>query len=99
IIASFVEGIYLAISINCYLDTGEYWYDKTGNDTRAYIMSIQAIVGKIGMLISAPLLAVAMAACSFSEGVGITTAEGVTMMTKLTGFMPAIGAGVFLIAI
>lgn len=79
------EGIYLGVSINCYLDASEWWYDKTGKDTRTFAMSLQAIGSKAGMAISSLLLGVALTLCHYSDELGIATTEGMRACTIQTG--------------
>lgn len=99
VFANIFEGIYLAMVINLYLDAGEWWYDKKGEDTRTFAMSIQAIGAKIAMTISGAVLAMVLVACEyddaigeFGEAIGITTEHGMLMCTRLTGLLPAAGA-------
>lgn len=85
VLACFFEGAYMGIAINCYLDAGEWWYDKTGKDTRAYIISLQAIAGKVGMAVSSVLLGVALGFCQYSDELGIATEAGLRACTIQTG--------------
>lgn len=96
VFANIFEGAYLALSINLYLDAGEWYYDKSGSDTRTFAMSVQMIGGKLGMMASGIGLSMPLIACqydesigAFGEAVGITTAEGMAMCTRLTGLLPA----------
>lgn len=85
VLACFFEGAYMGIAINCYLDAGEWWYDKTGKDTRAYVLSLQAIAGKIAMALSSVLLGVALGFCEYTDKLGIVTEKGLKACTVQTG--------------
>ena len=97
VFANIFEGAYMAFSINMYMDAGEWYYDKSGNDTRTFAMSVQTIASKLGMMASGIGLSMALVACqydeaigAFGEAIGITTAEGMAMCTHLTGLLPAV---------
>lgn len=85
IFACTFESVYLGVGINCFLDAAEWWYDKTGKDTRAFAMSLQAISGKIAMAISSVLLGIALMLCQYTDELGIVTAEGMQACTIQTG--------------
>ena len=45
------------VGIQLYLDVGEYQLFKTGQDNRPYVMSLQMVPMKVGMMLSAPIVA------------------------------------------
>lgn len=91
VVVCIFEGIYLSVAINCYLDTAEWWYDRTGEDSRTFAMSLQAIGSKAAMAVSSVLLGVALVKCQYTDELGITTPEGMRACTIQTGVYAMVG--------
>ena len=88
--AVLVQNIYDAIEAVLYLDAGEYWYHKTGNDTRAFLMGMANIGAKIAYALASPILGAVLVMANFSEE-ALMTGHDAAVMTRATGFLPAAG--------
>lgn len=95
-VAVFVQNIHDTIEAVLYIDAGEYWYHKTGNDTRAFIMGMQNIATKIAYAIASPILGVVLVSVHFSEE-ALLTGQNAAGLTLATGVLPA--AGMFILAL
>ena len=62
-----------------YIDAGEYYLNKTGKDTRAFIISMYGLTVKVGVSFAAIVLGAALSAINYTEGMTLTEA----MRTKL----------------
>lgn len=89
-LAVLIQSIYDSIEAVLYIDAGEYWYHKTGEDTRAFSMGLQSIGTKIANAIASPLLGVALVSAHFSE-TAILTGRDATVLSLETGWIPALG--------
>ena len=96
-LATIIQTVADSVEAVLYLDAGEYWYHKTGNDTRAFIMGAQNISVKIAYAIASPLLGVIMVACNFMDESAILTGADAAHMTMYTGLVAA--AGYILLAV
>ena len=94
--AVLVQNIYDAVEAVLYLDAGEYWYDKTGNDTRAFLMGMANIGTKIAYALASPILGAVLVMANFSEE-ALLSGHDAAVMTRATGFLPA--AGMLLMAL
>lgn len=94
--AVLVQNVYDAIEAVLYLDAGEYWYHKTGNDTRAFLMGMANIGAKIAYALASPILGAVLVMANFSEE-ALMTGHDAVVMTRATGFLPA--AGMLLMAL
>lgn len=72
---SFIDSVDYAM----YIDAGEYYLNKTGKDTKAFIISMYGLTVKIAVSLAAIVLGAALAAINYSEGMNLTGA----MSTKL----------------
>lgn len=98
-IATILQYAYDTIDMMMYLDAGEYYYNKTGRDTRAYCMNVANIVGKIAQALSAIALGAVLVGVNYTEGI-ILDAAGKTTLTMAAGIsagVPAMIYGVLLI--
>lgn len=82
-----------------YMDAGEVWYNKTGNDTRAFTMSANSLVSKISMMIASFAYGIILTASGWTVDALELTAEGCTTLSRLTGFVPAIGVAAYAIVL
>ena len=72
---SFIDSVDYAM----YIDAGEYYLNKTGKDTRAFIISMYGLTVKVGVSFAAIVLGAALSAINYTEGMTLTEA----MRTKL----------------
>lgn len=79
-----------------YLDAGEYWYSKTGNDTRPFVMSLPGIGAKIYYIFVPMLSGLVLTMAHYSEE-SIMVGKDAAMMTGGLGFIPAAGLIIFII--
>lgn len=88
--ASFVDTVDPLL----YVDAGEYWLDKHGEDTRPFLMSVQPIASSVGSTVAASLFAVAMLSCNYVPDTILTGADA-AVLTNWVGLAPAIGFVVY----
>ena len=72
---SFIDSVDYAM----YIDAGEYYLNKTGKDTKAFIISMYGLTVKIAVSLAAIVLGAALAAINYTEGMSLSAA----MSTKL----------------
>lgn len=89
-LAVLVQTIADTVEAVLYLDAGEYWYHKTGNDTRAFTMGLQNIGTKISYAIASPILGLVLVMSNFDEMSLLRGADASTL-TMATGLLPAAG--------
>lgn len=94
--ALFIMSIGDSFEASLYLDSGEYWYHKTGNDTRPFVMSLTSIGAKIYYLFIPAVSGVVLGAAHYVEGELMVGADAVTM-TRCLGLIPAACLVVFLV--
>lgn len=95
-LAILVQTIADTVEAVLYLDAGEYWYHKTGNDTRAFTMGLQNIGTKVAYAIASPILGVVLVMSNFEE-TALLVGQDASTLTLATGLLPA--AGVLLLAL
>jgi Na+/melibiose symporter-like transporter len=93
-LAILIQNIPDSVEAVMYIDAGEYWYNKTGKDTRPFVMGLQNIGTKISYVVASPILGVVLVATHFDEGQMMTGAD-MKNMTMATGFLPGVLAIVF----
>lgn len=84
VLANFFAGVINTVDVPMYMDAGEYWLNKTGKDTRVVIMSMFNVAMKIGIALSALIIAGILGATSYTQGVMFDSAQKSTM-TVLIG--------------
>lgn len=90
-LAILVQSIADSVEAVMYLDAGEYWYHKTGEDTRAFTMGLQNIGTKVAYAIASPVLGIVLVMSNFNETALLTGADAATL-SMATGLLPAAGA-------
>lgn len=85
--ASFGSYILMSWGANLYLDAAEYQLNKTGKDTRQFVMSLQSMISQIGQIVAAPIMAMLLGASGFDEAT--RTMENPLLMVRIIGFLPA----------
>lgn len=73
-----------------YMDAGEYWLDKTGKDTRPYLLSMYNVAVKAAMAMSSVLLGVILVAINYQPGV-LLEGSAASTLTWATGLAPGLG--------
>jgi Na+/melibiose symporter-like transporter len=88
-----------SVGIQLYLDAGEYQLFKTGKDNRPYVMSLQMVPMKFGMMISAPVVAQILRFSGYEQPAGAPpTMSDPDHMVLLIGIICAsLAAAYFLI--
>lgn len=78
-----------AVGIQLYLDAGEYQLYKTGKDNRPYVMSLQTVPMKVGMMVSSPIVAKILYLSGYQKNVGAAATMSDPMkMVLLIGLIP-----------
>lgn len=75
VLGNFCTGFINTVDVPMYMDAGEYWLQKKGKDTRVFIMSMYNIAMKIGIAVSAIVIASILSASGFQKGVVMTAAQ------------------------
>ena len=89
-IAFFFMSFLDTVAMNLYLDAGEYWLQKTGKDTRPYLLSMYSVAVKAAMALSSIVLGVVLKVIHYEAGV-MLEGSAATTLTMITGLAPAIG--------
>lgn len=89
-IAFFCQSFVSTIQPMMYIDAGEYWLHKTGDDTRPYLISMYNVAVKVSLAISSLLLGVILSAVNFQAGTALDAA-GAGRLTWIIAAVPAIG--------
>lgn len=82
-----------AVGLQLYLDAGEYQLYKTGKDNRSYVMSLQLVPMKIGMMLSASVVAKILELSGY-----VQNADGTNTMTdpiKMVFLIGIIAGGLY----
>ncbi len=90
-LATFVQNSHDSVESMLYMDAGEYWYHKTGKDSRAFIMGAANIGIKISYMLATPILGVVLVSCNFLDESAILEGADAARMTLFTGMLPAAG--------
>lgn len=72
-----------------YADAGEYYLNKTGKDTRAYMLSMSTLAAKIGYTVSTLVLGAVLGLIAYDPTVAMS-AESANMLNIATGAIPAV---------
>ncbi len=72
-----------------YADAGEYYLNKTGKDTRAYMLSMSTLAAKIGYTVSTLVLGAVLGLIAYDPTVAMS-AESANMLNIATGAVPAV---------
>lgn len=91
-----VQFSFDAVDMMLYLDAGEVWYNRTGNDTRTYAMSLNGIMSKASQAIASVLMGSVLVAVNYQDGTALSDA-GKIMLTRFMGFIPAAGCLFFVL--
>lgn len=83
---SFIDSVDYAM----YIDAGEYYLNKTGKDTRAFIISMYGLTVKIGVSFAAIVLGAALGAIHYTEGMTLTPNMS-TLLVVICGATMGIG--------
>ena len=75
-----------------YLDAGEYHLYQTGNDIRAFFVSMYGLSVKFSQAVSAALVGLILGSVSYKAGMVLDTA-GKTRFSWMLGLTMAIGYG------
>lgn len=89
-IAFFCQSFVSTIQPMMYIDAGEYWLHKTGDDTRPYLISMYNVAVKVSLAISSLLLGVILTAVQFQAGTALS-AEAAGRLTWIIAAVPAAG--------
>ncbi len=89
-LALFFSSFLDTVDMNLYLDAGEYWLNKTGKDTRPYLLSMYSVAIKSSMALSSVILGFVLKAIHYEPGV-LLQGSAATTLTMITGLAPAIG--------
>lgn len=72
-----------------YADAGEYYLNKTGKDTRTYMISMSGLAAKISFTLSTVVLGAVLGLIHYEAGV-IMTAENANILNMASGLIPAV---------
>lgn len=72
-----------------YADAGEYYLNKTGKDTRTYIMSMYGLAVKVAISLSSVALGLVLNLINYEPGM-VLNDHSATMLTVATGLSPAV---------
>ena len=78
------------VDIPMYLDAAEYWLDKTGVDTRAYILSMFSVAVKAAIAISTAVIGVILNLIRYTPGMALD-AKGASALCWATALGPPVG--------
>lgn len=86
-LANFTGGMIDAVDPLLYVDAGEYWLAKTGEDTRPFLLSMQAITASLSAVLAAPLFGAALTACHYDSYAAdaLLSASDATALTNWIG--------------
>ena len=78
------------VDIPMYLDAAEYWLDKTGVDTRAYMLSMFSVAVKAAIAVSTAVIGVILNLIRYTPGM-VLDAKGASKLCWATALGPALG--------
>ena len=88
-VAFFLFYFLNALDPMLYMDAGEYWLDKTGKDTRPYLISMYNVAVKVALSLSSLVLGAVLVAINYQPNVILTGADA-TKMTMVIGLAPGL---------
>ena len=73
-----------------YMDAGEYWLNKTGKDTRPYLLSMYNVAVKASLALSSLVLGIVLTAIHYEAGI-VLEGSAASTLTWATGLGPGLG--------
>ena len=71
-----------------YADAGEYYLNKTGKDTRSFMLSMNSLAAKIAYMLSTLVLGAVLGLIAYDPTVAMS-AESIEKLNMATGLLPA----------